>query len=146
MKSIMLASQSLMCGHQNVMVAGGMESMSNCPFIMTRTTPNYGGVKLQDLIVHDGLTDAYGKMHMGVCGEDTAKKFNIPREEQDAYAINSYKRSAAAADAGRFNDEIVPVTIPGIQLNYINFWVEFYQLCFFFTFNHTLRTAVDQIK
>ena len=113
MKSVMLASQSLMLGHQHIMVAGGMESMSNSPFIMTRAPPNYGGVKLQDLIVHDALTDAYGKMHMGICGEDTAKKFKISREEQDEYAISSYKRSAKAVDEGRFKHEIVPVTIPG---------------------------------
>uniref|UniRef100_H2YJ06 Thiolase N-terminal domain-containing protein n=1 Tax=Ciona savignyi TaxID=51511 RepID=H2YJ06_CIOSA len=113
MKSIMLATQSLMCGHQEVMVAGGMESMSNAPFAMPRAPPTYGGVKLNDLIVHDGLTDAYGKMHMGVCGEDTASKFSINREEQDKYAINSYQRSAAATADGRFKDEIVEVTIPG---------------------------------
>ena len=102
-----------MCGHQEVMVAGGMESMSNSPYIMTRSAPAYGGVKLHDLIVHDALTDAYGKMHMGVCGEDTAKKFNISRSEQDEYAISSYKRSAQAVSDGRFDAEIVPVTIPG---------------------------------
>ena len=113
MKSIMLASQSLMCGHQDVIVAGGMESMSNCPFIMTRSSPTYGGVKLHDLIVHDGLTDAFGKMHMGVCGEETAKKFDISRDEQDGYAISSYKKSAKAVEEGCFTDEIIPVTIPG---------------------------------
>ena len=113
MKAVMLASQSLMLGHQDVMVAGGMESMSNSPFIMTRSAPSYGGVKLHDLIVHDALTDAYGKMHMGICGEDTAKKFQISRQEQDDYAISSYQRSAQAVDAGLFKDEIVPVTIPG---------------------------------
>ena len=113
MKAVMLASQSLMLGHQEIMVAGGMESMSNSPFIMTRAPPSYGGVKLQDLIVHDALTDAYGKMHMGICGEDTAKKFQISRQEQDEYAISSYTRSAKAVEDGRFNDEIIPVTIPG---------------------------------
>ncbi|CAK8671172.1 unnamed protein product [Clavelina lepadiformis] len=113
MKSIMLASQSLMCGHQEVMVAGGMESMSNTPFVMPRTPPMYGGIKMLDLIVHDGLTDAYGKMHMGICGEDTASKFSISREQQDEYAISSYKLSAQATKDGKFNDEIVPVTIEG---------------------------------
>lgn len=113
MKSIMLASQSLMCGHQDVMVAGGMESMSNIPFTMPRSPPTYGGVKLQDLIVEDGLTDVYNKFHMGNCGEDTAEKFKISREEQDQFAISSYKKSAAAVSAGRMQEEIVPVTIPG---------------------------------
>lgn len=112
-KSVMMASQSLMCGHQHVMVAGGMESMSNAPSMMPRIIPTYGGAKMQDLILHDGLTDAYGKMHMGVCGEDTATKFNISREEQDEYAIMSYQRSAAATESGALKNEIVPVTIPG---------------------------------
>nr|CAB3219677.1 acetyl-CoA acetyltransferase, mitochondrial-like [Phallusia mammillata] len=113
MKSIMLASQSIMCGHQDVMVAGGMESMSNAPFVMPRLPPVYGGVKMIDLIVHDGLTDAYGKFHMGICGEDTAKKHSISRQEQDAYAIESYTRSAKATNEGRFKDEIVDVVIEG---------------------------------
>ncbi|XP_039255476.1 acetyl-CoA acetyltransferase, mitochondrial-like [Styela clava] len=113
MKAIMLASQSLMLGHQSVMVAGGMESMSNVPFTMPRTPPTYGGVQLQDLIVGDGLTDVYNKFHMGCCGEDTAEKFNFSREDQDNYAISSYKRSAAAVKAGHLSAEITPVTIPG---------------------------------
>ncbi|XP_044525052.1 acetyl-CoA acetyltransferase, mitochondrial isoform X1 [Gracilinanus agilis] len=111
MKSIMMASQNLMCGHQDVMVAGGMESMSNVPYVMNRGATPYGGVKLEDLIVKDGLTDVYNKIHMGNCAENTAKKLNISREEQDAYAINSYTRSKAAWEAGVFTDEITPVTI-----------------------------------
>ncbi|KAJ8275888.1 hypothetical protein COCON_G00076400 [Conger conger] len=112
MKSIMLAAQSLMCGHQDVMVAGGMESMSNVPYIMARETPPYGGVKMEDLIVKDGLTDVYNKFHMGNCAENTAKNSNISREEQDAYAINSYTRSRAAWESGLLAKEIVPVHIP----------------------------------
>ncbi|XP_046927320.1 acetyl-CoA acetyltransferase, mitochondrial isoform X1 [Lynx rufus] len=111
MKAIMLASQSLMCGHQDVMVAGGMESMSNAPYVMNRGATPYGGVKLEDLIVKDGLTDVYNKIHMGNCAENTAKKLHITREEQDAYAVGSYGRSQAAWDAGRFAEEVVPVTI-----------------------------------
>ncbi|XP_074160435.1 acetyl-CoA acetyltransferase, mitochondrial [Sminthopsis crassicaudata] len=111
MKSIMMASQNLMCGHQDVMVAGGMESMSNVPYVMSRGATPYGGVKLEDLIVKDGLTDVYNKIHMGNCAENTAKKLNISREEQDAYAINSYSRSKASWEAGVFTDEIVPVTV-----------------------------------
>ncbi|XP_045338634.1 acetyl-CoA acetyltransferase, mitochondrial [Leopardus geoffroyi] len=111
MKAIMLASQSLMCGHQDVMVAGGMESMSNAPYVMNRGTTPYGGIKLEDLIVKDGLTDVYNKIHMGNCAENTAKKLHITREEQDAYAVGSYGRSQAAWDAGRFAEEVVPVTI-----------------------------------
>ncbi|XP_014674203.1 PREDICTED: acetyl-CoA acetyltransferase, mitochondrial-like [Priapulus caudatus] len=112
MKSIMLASQSLMCGHQEVMVAGGMESMSNAPYYMMRG----------DSLIMEGscymtpsrmmAVDVYNKIHMGVCGETTAEKFNISREDQDVFAINSYKKSAAAWKAGTFKDEVVPVIIP----------------------------------
>lgn len=112
MKSIMLAAQSLMCGHQEVMVAGGMESMSNVPYCMSRGATPYGGVKLEDLIVKDGLTDVYNKFHMGNCAENTAKKFAIAREDQDNYAISSYTRSKAAWDSGLLVREITPVTIP----------------------------------
>ncbi|KAL4232516.1 Acetyl-CoA acetyltransferase [Mactra antiquata] len=112
MKSVMMAAQSIMCGNQDVMVAGGMESMSNAPFYMKRGQTPYGKVELLDAIVFDGLTDAYGKYHMGICGENTAKKFNIGRQAQDEYAIRSYTLSRQSADAGLFNDEIVPVTIP----------------------------------
>ncbi|KAF6101841.1 acetyl-CoA acetyltransferase 1 [Phyllostomus discolor] len=111
MKAIMMASQNLMCGHQDVMVAGGMESMSNVPYVMNRGATPYGGVKLEDLIVKDGLTDVYNKIHMGNCAENTAKKMNIPREEQDTYAISSYTRSKAAWEAGKFGNEVIPVTI-----------------------------------
>ncbi|KAK5918654.1 hypothetical protein CgunFtcFv8_003398 [Champsocephalus gunnari] len=112
MKSIMMAAQSLMCGHQDVMVAGGMESMSNVPYVMSRDTPAYGGTRVEDLIVKDGLTDVYNKIHMGNCAENTAKNNNISREEQDAYAITSYTRSKAAYESGVLAKEIVPVSIP----------------------------------
>lgn len=111
MKSVMLAAQSLMCGHQDVMVAGGMESMSNVPYVMSREAPPYGGLMLEDLIVKDGLTDVYNKIHMGNCGENTAKKFSISREEQDSYAISSYTRSKAAWDQKKISNEIAAVTI-----------------------------------
>ncbi|MEE6472828.1 hypothetical protein FKM82_009737 [Ascaphus truei] len=111
MKAIMLAAQSLMCGHQQVMVAGGMESMSNVPYCMSRGATPYGGMKLEDLIVKDALTDVYNKFHMGNCAENTAKKFNIAREEQDIYAIGSYTKSKAAWDSGLLANEIVPVII-----------------------------------
>lgn len=112
MKSVMLASQSLMCGHQEVMVAGGMESMSNVPYYMTRGQTPYGKVELRDGIVSDGLTDVYNRIHMGVCAENTAEKYGIGREEQDQYAIRSYKLSQKAAADGVFEKEIIPVEIP----------------------------------
>ncbi|XP_042315990.1 acetyl-CoA acetyltransferase, mitochondrial [Sceloporus undulatus] len=111
MKSIMMAAQSLMCGNQDVMVAGGMESMSHVPYSMSRGATPYGGVKLEDLIVKDGLTDVYNKIHMGNCAENTAKKFSVSREDQDAYAIKSYTKSKEGWDSGVFANEIVPVTI-----------------------------------
>ncbi|XP_069003190.1 acetyl-CoA acetyltransferase, mitochondrial isoform X2 [Embiotoca jacksoni] len=112
MKSIMMAAQSLICGHQDVMVAGGMESMSNVPYVMGRETPAYGGLRIEDLIVKDGLTDVYNKFHMGNCAENTAKTAGITREEQDAYAIGSYSRSKAAYESGVLAKEIVSVSIP----------------------------------
>lgn len=112
MKSIMMAAQSLMCGSQEVMVAGGMESMSNTPFYLNRGDSPYGGMKLADSIVFDGLTDAYDNIHMGACAEQTAEKYNITRQMQDEFAISSYKRSQDAAKSGVFDAEIVPVSIP----------------------------------
>jgi len=112
MKSIMLAAQSLACGSQEVMVAGGMESMSNVPFIVGRGAPKYGGHLMEDAIVKDGLWDVYNQIHMGNCAENTAAKLKISREEQDEYAIGSYKKSAAAWEEGKFNSEVIPVKIP----------------------------------
>merc|ERR1711988_1487917 len=111
MKSVMMAAQSLMCGHQEVMVAGGMESMSNVPYYMKRGATPYGGVQLMDGIVFDGLTDVYNKFHMGNCGENTAKKLGITRQEQDDYGMDSYRRSAIAYSEGKIQPELVQVSI-----------------------------------
>ncbi|CAB3226670.1 unnamed protein product [Arctia plantaginis] len=112
MKSIMLAAQGLQTGAQDVILAGGMESMSNVPYYLKRGETAYGGMQLVDGIVFDGLTDVYNKFHMGNCAENTAKKLNISRQQQDDYAISSYKRSAAAYEAKAFADELVPVPVP----------------------------------
>lgn len=112
MKSVMLAAQTLQAGHQDVVLAGGMESMSNVPYYMKRGQTPYGAVNLIDGIVADGLTDVYNKFHMGNCAENTAKKMGISRDQQDNYAISSYKRSAAAYANNVFAEELVPVNIP----------------------------------
>jgi len=111
MKSIMLASAQLASGQQDVMVAGGQESMSQVPFYMRRAEPAYGGARLEDGIVADGLTDVYNQVHMGCCAEKTASELGISREAQDAYAQRSYERARAAAAAGVFAREITPVAV-----------------------------------
>ncbi len=114
MKSIMLAAQSIMLGHQDVIVAGGMESMSNIPYYLPkmRWGSKYGHQQVIDGLQKDGLTDAYNHKAMGMSGDATAAKFGFTREDQDTYAINSYKRAATATEAGKFKNEIVPVNVP----------------------------------
>ena len=115
MKAVMLAAQSIMLGINDVVVAGGMESMSNVPYYIpkARFGYKYGNAELTDGLVRDGLFEVYYKFPMGNCAENTAKEMNITREEQDAYAIQSYKRSAEAWEKGMFKDEIVPVEMIG---------------------------------
>lgn len=113
MKSISLAAQTIMLGDADVVVAGGMESMSQVPFYLenNRWGAKYGNGMVIDGLAKDGLTDVYGNVPMGNCAETCAKEYKFTREEQDAFAIESYKRSAAAWAAGKFNDEIVPVEV-----------------------------------
>ena len=113
MKSIMLAAQSIRCGDNEIVIAGGMENMSQVPhyFVKGRSGQKLGDMKLIDGLVMDGLTDVYNKVHMGVCAEKCAKDYNISREEQDDFAIESYKKSEIAWDNGKFSNEIVPVEI-----------------------------------
>jgi acetyl-CoA C-acetyltransferase len=115
MKAVILGTQSIELGINEVVVAGGMESMSNVPYYVpkARFGYKYGNAELTDGLVRDGLFEVYYKFPMGNCAENTAKEMNISREEQDAYAIQSYQRSAAAWEAGMFADEIVPVEIQG---------------------------------
>ncbi len=113
MKSVMLAAQSIMLGENDVVIAGGMENMSSVPFYSdaVRWGAKYGDSKLIDGLAKDGLTDVYGNVPMGNCAELCAKDMKFSREEQDAFAIESYKRSAAAWSAGKFKEEVVPVTV-----------------------------------
>ena len=114
LKSIILASQTIMCGDNDVVVAGGMENMSNVPhyFAKGRYGQKLGDMKLVDGMVKDGLTDVYGNVHMGLCAEKCATDNNISREEQDAFAIESYKRSAESWANGKFKNEVIPVEVP----------------------------------
>ena len=114
MKSIALASQSILLGDADIVIAGGMESMSNVPFYTEnmRWGNKYGNVQLIDGLVKDGLTDVYDGRAMGNAAELCALTCGISREDQDAFAIESYKRSQTAINAGKFENEIVPVEIP----------------------------------
>ena len=114
MKSISLAAQSILLGDADVVVAGGMESMSNVPYYATnlRWGNKYGNTNLIDGLAHDGLTDVYKNYAMGNAAELCASECGISREDQDAFAVESYQRSQAAINAGKFENEIVPVSIP----------------------------------
>ncbi|WP_118951165.1 acetyl-CoA C-acyltransferase [Taibaiella helva] len=114
MKAITQGAQAIMLGDAEVVVAGGMESMSNVPFYSPnlRWGSKYGDVKLIDGLAKDGLTDVYHNYAMGNAAENTAAEMKISREEQDAFAIQSYQRSQASVNEGRFANEIVPVEIP----------------------------------
>jgi acetyl-CoA C-acetyltransferase len=113
MKAVMLGAQSIMLGQNDVVVAGGMESMSNIPYYLmkARYGYKYGNGELLDGLTYDGLTDVYNRCAMGVCADNTAKEMNISRQDQDNYAINSYKLAAAAWASGKFKDEVVGVEI-----------------------------------
>ena len=114
MKAVMQGAQSIMLGDNDVVIAGGMESMSNVPFYSEnmRWGNKFGNVTLTDGIAKDGLLDVYHNYPMGNAAELCAKECNIIREDQDAFAIQSYKRSQAAIEAGLFTNEIVPVEVP----------------------------------
>jgi acetyl-CoA C-acetyltransferase len=113
MKAISLATQSILCGDNDVVIAGGMENMSSVPhYYNARNATKLGDVKMKDGMVLDGLTDVYNAVHMGVCADKCATENNISREDQDNFAIESYNRASAAWDAGKFDDEIVPVEVP----------------------------------
>ncbi|WP_330443582.1 acetyl-CoA C-acyltransferase [Flavobacterium sp. C4GT6] len=113
MKAVMQGAQSIMCGDADVIVAGGMENMSLIPhYVHMRNGQKFGPATMIDGLQKDGLTDAYDNNAMGVCADLCATEYKITREEQDAFAIESYNRSAAAWDAGKFDNEIVPVAVP----------------------------------
>ncbi|MDZ4838566.1 MAG: acetyl-CoA C-acyltransferase [Bacteroidota bacterium] len=114
-KSIVLAAQAIMLGDRDIVVAGGMESMSNAPHYIgkARKGYGYGNAEMTDAIIKDGLWDVYNNTHMGNCAEKCAKDYDITREQQDAHAIESYQRSAKAWETGKFTNEIVAIEIVG---------------------------------
>eukprot|EP00045_Choanoeca_perplexa_P010123 m.101329 g.101329 ORF g.101329 m.101329 type:complete len:416 (+) comp15163_c1_seq1:107-1354(+) len=113
MKSVALAAQSITLGQRDVMLAGGMESMTNAPYIMRkmRGGAGYGHTQAEDLLLADGLTDAFDNIAMGLCGEDTAEKMGFTREQCDEFALESYARTAKANEDGTLAKEIVPVPV-----------------------------------
>jgi acetyl-CoA C-acetyltransferase len=114
LKAVMLAAQAIRCGDAAVVVAGGMESMSRAPYLLEKARGGYrlGHGELVDSILRDGLTDAYGGTHMGVCGDRCAEKYAFTRQQQDDFAVASYQRALAAIASGTFALEIVPVSAP----------------------------------
>ncbi|TDI36878.1 MAG: acetyl-CoA C-acetyltransferase [Acidobacteria bacterium] len=114
LKAVMLARQAIAAGDADVVVAGGMESMSNAPYLIRRMREGLrlGHGELVDAVVHDGLWEIYNDFHMGVTGEMVAEKYDVSREQMDAYAAESHRRAAEATAAGKFRDEILSIDIP----------------------------------
>lgn len=113
MKAVMQAAQSIALGHADVIVAGGMENMSLIPhYVHMRKGTKFGPASLEDGMQRDGLVDVYDQQAMGVCADACATEYTFSREEQDAYAIQSYQRSADAWKSGKFSEEVVPVAVP----------------------------------
>ena len=113
MKAIALGAQAIALGDAHVVVAGGMENMSMVPhYLQGRNGAKFGDIKVKDGMLLDGLTDVYNATHMGNCAELCAREKGISREDQDAFAVESYRRATEAWQAGNFNEEVVPVSVP----------------------------------
>jgi len=114
LKAVALAVQAVQTGNSSIVVAGGMESMTNAPYLLPQARKGYrlGNGQVIDSMVHDGLWDIYNDYHMGITGENVAEKYNITREEQDEFAVNSHRKAVAAMKECRFKSQIVPVEIP----------------------------------
>jgi acetyl-CoA C-acetyltransferase len=114
LQAVMFARREILVDDADVIVAGGMESMTNAPYVLPNARSGYrmGNGKIVDTMIHDGLWDPYDDMHMGNCGDLVAEKYSFTREEQDAFAGESYRRAVAAQKEGRFKEEIVPVSVP----------------------------------
>jgi acetyl-CoA C-acetyltransferase len=114
LKAVALAAQAVQTGNSSIVVAGGMESMTNAPYLLPQARKGYrlGNGKVIDSMVHDGLWDIYNDYHMGITGENVAEKYGITREEQDEFAVNSHRKAVAAMKECRFKSQIVPVELP----------------------------------
>jgi len=114
LKAVMLATQGIALGDIDIAVAGGMESMSNCPYLLTRVREGLrmGDGTVIDSMIHDGLWDSFHNMHMGLTGEHVSETYKVTREQQDAYSVDSHRKAAHATKQGWFKDEILPVSIP----------------------------------
>src|SRR6266849_5042929 len=114
LKAVALAAQAIQTGNASIVVAGGMESMTNAPYLLPNARKGYrlGNGQLIDSMVHDGLWDIYNDYHMGLTGENVAEKYGITREEQDEFAVNSHRKAVAAQRECHFKSQIVPVEIP----------------------------------
>ncbi len=115
LKSVALAAQAVETGNSSIVVAGGMESMTNAPYLLPQARKGYrlGNAQVVDSMVQDGLWDVYNNYHMGITGENVAEKYGITREEQDEFAVHSHRKAVAAIRECRFKSQIVPVEIPG---------------------------------
>src|SRR5689334_5935222 len=114
LKAVALAAQAIQTGNSSLVIAGGMESMSNTPYLLPQARKGYrlGNAQVIDSMVHDGLWDIYNDYHMGITGENVADKYGITREEQDEFALNSHRKALAAIKECRFKSQVVPVEIP----------------------------------
>jgi acetyl-CoA C-acetyltransferase len=114
LQAVMFARREVLVDEADVVVAGGMESMTNAPYLLPDARGGYrmGNGQIVDSMIHDGLWDPYDDVHMGVCGDAVAEKYGFSREDQDAFAAESYRRALAAQKEGRFKEEIVPVSVP----------------------------------
>src|SRR3989475_7937089 len=115
LKAVALAAQAIQTGNNSIVVAGGMESMTNAPYLLPQARKGYrlGNAQIIDSMVHDGLWDVYKNYHMGMTGENVAEKYGITREQQDEYAVNSHRKAIAAQKECRFKSQVVPVEVAG---------------------------------
>jgi acetyl-CoA C-acetyltransferase len=126
LKAVALAAQAVQTGNSSIVVAGGMESMTNAPYLLPQARKGYrlGNGQVIDSMVHDGLWDIYNDYHMGITGENVAEKYGITREEQDEFAVNSHRKAIAAWNECRFKSQIVPVEIPAKKKGAAPTWFE----------------------